>query len=77
MPRITAAATILLAKNVVHSASWYRDKLRFRIVSFYGEDRHFAIIERDGHYLMFHTADEAVINQIGKWLIKQAMPVSR
>ena len=61
MPSITAAATILLVKDVVTSANWYRDKLGFTIVNYYGEPPGFAIIQRDGHYLMFHTVDEKLI----------------
>ena len=61
MPSITAAATILLVKNVVDSASWYRDKLGFSLVDYYGDPTGFAIIQRDGHYLMFHTVDEKLI----------------
>ena len=48
MPNITAAATILLVKDVVHSANWYRDKLGFSIVAFYGEPPGFAIVQREG-----------------------------
>ena len=61
MPFITAAATILLVKDVVTSANWYRDKLGFTIVNYYGDPPGFAIIQRDGHYLMFHTVDEKLI----------------
>jgi hypothetical protein len=59
MPFITAAATILLVKDVAHSANWYRDKLGFTIVTFDSENSRFAILQRDGHYIMFHTADDA------------------
>ncbi len=61
MPTITAAATLLLVKDVVHSANWYRDKLGFSIVAFYGEPPGFAIVQRDGHYIMFNKADAALI----------------
>jgi uncharacterized glyoxalase superfamily protein PhnB len=61
MPSITAAATLLLVKDPVHSANWYRDKLGFSIAAFYGDPPHFAIVERNGHYLMFNTADPALI----------------
>ena len=61
MPNITAAATILLVKDVVHSANWYRDKLGFTVAAFYGEPPGFAIVQRDGHYIMFNKADAALI----------------
>jgi catechol 2,3-dioxygenase-like lactoylglutathione lyase family enzyme len=50
MPTLTNAATILLVKDVPHSANWYKDKLGFRIVKFYGT--HAAFIERDGFTIM-------------------------
>ena len=61
MPNITAAATILLVKDVVHSANWYRDKLGFTVAAFYGEPPGFAIVQRDCHYIMFNKADAALI----------------
>ena len=61
MPKITAAATILLVKDVVYSANWYRDKLGFTIAAFYGDPAGFAIIERDGHYIMLSRADANLI----------------
>lgn len=56
MPKLTASAPILLVNDVVHSAEWYRDKLGFSIVQYYGEPANFVIIHRDGHYLMFRNA---------------------
>jgi uncharacterized glyoxalase superfamily protein PhnB len=55
MPKITAAAPVLLVKDVAVSANWYRDKLGFTIKGLYGHMPHFAIIERDGHYIMFQV----------------------
>jgi uncharacterized glyoxalase superfamily protein PhnB len=66
MPSITAAATILLVKDSVHSANWYRDKLGFTIVAIYEDYNHFAIIQRDGHYLMFVKTDEKLIKPLWK-----------
>lgn len=53
MPKITGVAPILLVKDVITSSEWYRDKLGFNIVSYYGNPSNFAIIERDYSYLMF------------------------
>lgn len=50
---LTASAPILLVKDVVASANWYRDKCGFTINNVYGEPPFFAIIDRDGYFLMF------------------------
>ncbi|MEI9911557.1 MAG: VOC family protein [Bacteroidota bacterium] len=51
--KLTASAPILLVKDVIYSANWYRDKLGFEIAGFYGEPPGFAIIQRDHMYVMF------------------------
>jgi uncharacterized glyoxalase superfamily protein PhnB len=56
MAELIASAPILLVKDVTHSANWYRDKLGFTITKLFGEPANFAIIERDGHYMMFSSA---------------------
>lgn len=61
MPKITSAATILLVKDVVHSANWYIDKLGFSNAEFYGNPINFAIIQRDGYHIMFSKADPMLI----------------
>lgn len=54
--KLTASAPLLLVKDVIHSAEWYRDKLGFKTVAFFGEPVTFAITQRDNHYLMFCKA---------------------
>lgn len=49
----TGNSTILLVKDVVISANWYKDKLGFEIVKYYGEPPGFGIIKRNESYLMF------------------------
>jgi uncharacterized glyoxalase superfamily protein PhnB len=61
MAELTASAPILLVKDVMLSANWYRDKLGFKITKLFGEPASFAIIERDGHYMMFSSAPAAEI----------------
>lgn len=51
--KIISSASILLVKDVVYSANWYRDKCGFEITKFYGEPPSFCILQRDGYYLMF------------------------
>lgn len=51
--KIISSAAILLVKDVAYSANWYKDKCGFTINNFYGDGPNFAIINRDGYYLMF------------------------
>ncbi|MDQ3020289.1 MAG: hypothetical protein M3R36_06935 [Bacteroidota bacterium] len=51
--KIISSAPILLVKDVVHSANWYKDKCGFEINKFYGEPSIFCIINRNEFYLMF------------------------
>ena len=53
-PRITASAPVLLVRDVVASAEYYRDKLGFAFTRFWGDPPDFVILERDGMRLMLH-----------------------
>jgi catechol 2,3-dioxygenase-like lactoylglutathione lyase family enzyme len=57
MPRITASAPVLLVRDVVTAANYYRDGLGFRYEQFYGEPPNFCVLQRDGHFLMLAQAD--------------------
>lgn len=57
MPRITASAPVLLVRDVVAAANYYRDCLGFHYEQFYGEPPNFCILHRDGHYLMLAQAE--------------------
>lgn len=61
MPTLKGSAPVLLVKDVLHSANWYKDKLGFTISGLYGHPPYFAILHRDGHYLMFQKADPLLI----------------
>lgn len=52
MAKITASAPILLVKDILQSAAYFRDKLGFTDQSLYGEPTNFAIIRRDGFAIM-------------------------
>lgn len=70
MPRITASAPVLLVRDVSASAGYYRDAIGFRVVASFGEPPEFAILERDGHYLMLAgVADESRITPY--WQIRE------
>ena len=61
MAKLLASAAILLVKDVVHSANWYRDKLGFSIAGLYHDPPGFGIIERDGQYIMLQKTNPALI----------------
>lgn len=68
--KIISSASILLVKDVVTSAEWYRDKCGFRIDNYYGEPPSFVILNRDGYYLMFAKCDPGKI--VPNWKSVQA-----
>lgn len=49
---LTSHAPVLLVKDVVAAAAYYRDKVGFDEQKLYGSPTNFAIIERDGCRLM-------------------------
>lgn len=65
--KLTASAPILLVSDVTVSANWYREKLGFKIVDFYGDGPDFVILQRDGQYIMFSRADKKDI--VPNWKI--------
>ena len=57
-PKLTSSAAVLLVRDVVAAASYYRDKLGFRYDGFFGEPPTFCILYRNGCYLMLKQADD-------------------
>ena len=55
---LTASAPVLLVKNVVESANYYRDKMGFSYEKFWGEPPVFVILNRDKMYLMLKQAED-------------------
>jgi hypothetical protein len=47
---------VLLVKDVVASANYYRDKMGFSYDRFWGESPSFVILQRDGMYVMLRQA---------------------
>jgi len=72
MPRITASAPILLVRDVVASANYFRDCAGFRYEKFYGEPPDFCICHRDGHHLMLAQV-EAGAQPPPFWKIRDKM----
>jgi uncharacterized glyoxalase superfamily protein PhnB len=52
MPKLTASAPILLTKDIVAAANYWRDRVGFSYERFWGEPPDFCILERDGLQLM-------------------------
>jgi predicted enzyme related to lactoylglutathione lyase len=58
MPKLLASAPVLLVKDVVASANYFRDVAGFQYDEFYGDPPCFCISERDGLRLMLAKADD-------------------
>ncbi|NUO83848.1 VOC family protein [candidate division KSB1 bacterium] len=58
MSKILSLAPVLLVRNVVAAANYYRDKLGFSYDRFWGEPANFCMIRRDGHTIMLSQISE-------------------
>jgi uncharacterized glyoxalase superfamily protein PhnB len=56
--KLTAVAPVLLVKNVVDAANYYRDKVGFSYKRFWGDPASFVILERDGMQVMLRQSDD-------------------
>ncbi|MEE8289020.1 MAG: serine hydrolase [Nitrosomonadaceae bacterium] len=56
--KIIGSAPILLVKDVVTSANYYRDKVGFNYDRFWGEPPGFCILDRDGFHLMLKQVED-------------------
>lgn len=54
--RIIGQATVLLVKDVVAAAEYWRDRVGFTIPRFWGEPPAFCMPQRDGHIIMLSQA---------------------
>lgn len=60
--KITGSAPVLLVRDVVKSADYYRDKAGFCYERFWGDPPDFCILQRDGFHLMLsQVGDPAYI----------------
>jgi hypothetical protein len=71
MPKIISSAPVLLVRDVVESANYWRDCVGFDYKQFYGDPPDFCITNRDGHYLMLATATPDLIMPF--WKIRDKM----
>jgi uncharacterized glyoxalase superfamily protein PhnB len=58
MPKITASAPVLLVRDVVAAANYWRDCVGFQYDQFYGDPPNFCITHRDGLFLMLAKCDD-------------------
>jgi uncharacterized glyoxalase superfamily protein PhnB len=56
--RLTSSAPVLLVREVVAAANYYRDALGFAYERFWGEPPDFVILKRDGLHVMLNQAPE-------------------
>lgn len=55
-PKIVAVAPVLLVRDVVASADYFRDKLGFSYDRLWGDPPNFCMVRRDGHTVMLSQA---------------------
>ena len=58
-PQLISSATVLLVKDVVKSANYYRDALGFQYSRFWGDPPGFCMVWRDPFCLMLSRVDDA------------------
>lgn len=63
MGQITGSAPVLLVRDVVAAANYFRDKLGFQYERFWGEPACFCMVRRDGFVVMLSQtpADATVV----------------
>lgn len=71
MAKIIGSAPVLLVKDVVASANYWRDKVGFAYSRFWGDPPGFCILQRDAFHLMIcHVDDPGVIHPHWKTVSK-------
>ena len=60
--KIVSSASVLLVKDVVASANYYRDKVGFQYDKFFGDPPGFCVLYRDGFCLMLKQVDAAKLS---------------
>ena len=56
--KLTASAPVLLVKDVIAAANYYRDTMGFAYEKFCGDPPNFVILHRDGMYVMLRQAED-------------------
>lgn len=68
--RLTSSAPVLLVRDVVAAANYYRDALGFAYERFWGEPPHFVILKRDHLHVMLDQAPRGHVI-VPNWQIDQ------
>lgn len=71
-PRLVGSAPVLLVRDVVAAAEYYRDALGFTFDRFWGSPPKFVILQRDGLRLMLNQAP-AGASLVPHWKIDSGM----
>jgi catechol 2,3-dioxygenase-like lactoylglutathione lyase family enzyme len=69
---MTASAPVLLVRDVVAAAEYYRDRMGFQFSRFWGEPPDFVILEREGLRLMLHRPP-ADVPIVPHWKVSSGM----
>jgi uncharacterized glyoxalase superfamily protein PhnB len=72
MPQILGVAPVLLVRDVVASANYFRDKLGFSYDRLWGEPPGFCMVRRDGQTIMLSQAP-AEAKLIPHWRVVEQM----
>ena len=72
MTQIQSVAPVLLVRDVVASANYFRDKLGFSYDRFWGEPSDFCMVRRDGHTVMLSQAPSNA-NLLPHWRVVKQM----
>jgi catechol 2,3-dioxygenase-like lactoylglutathione lyase family enzyme len=75
MPKatITASAPVLIVKDVIKSAHYFRDKLGFTQVELYGDPHNFCMTSRDAYTVMLAQVDNPEAAIVPNWKIVEKM----
>lgn len=72
-PQITASAPVLIVKDVVKSADYFRDKLGFTEVELFGHPPNFCMTSRDDYTVMLAQVDDPTTVMVPNWKIVEKM----
>ena len=71
-PVLNSSAAVLLVKDVLAAADYYRQKLGFEFDGFFGEPPSFCILRRDGCFLMLKQAEDPK-HVIPHWTVSEKL----
>jgi catechol 2,3-dioxygenase-like lactoylglutathione lyase family enzyme len=72
MTKLLSVAPVLLVRDVVAAADYFRDKLGFAYDRFWGEPPSFCMVRRDGHTVMLSQAP-ADAEIVPNWRVVEKM----